>query len=336
MQRDQAADDLGVLVRQRAGGGGLRGAVQRFGQLLGGDRLVGDVGAVLGGEGVGHHIALHLAHHAQMEHGGDGEGGGSLLPRRGGEGAADHLGLGEGDGVLGGVVQVDDLVEGHRLLHRLQLIARLAAVGQRHLDAALDHRLAGDDLDLVHLAHAGNVDDRLHLAGQGHLFLGGEQLIQVCHRAKPVHGDELLLCAAVRQGGDDLLLALGAHLRRQGIGPPHVHPALVHRAAVEVFHLAAHRDGITLVLALRQVHGTGERNFLLDLAKALVVLRLIVDDAPQIALHREAAGRHLLLQGDGIDKALDDLEDLRQIVRDEKFGLDGQLGFGLPQAAHGG
>ena len=90
------------------------------------------------------------------------------------------------------------------------------------------------------------------------------------------------------------------------------------------------------MLALRQVHGPGEGDFLLHLAQALVVLRLIVDDAPQIALHREAAGRHLLLQSDGIDKALDDLEDLRQIVRDEKFRFNGQLGLGLPQAAHGG
>ena len=90
------------------------------------------------------------------------------------------------------------------------------------------------------------------------------------------------------------------------------------------------------MLPFRQVHRPGEGDLLLDLAQALLLLGLVVDHTAQIALHREAAGYHLLLQGDRIDKTLDDLEDLRQIVRDEKFRFNGQLGLGLPQAAHGG
>ena len=55
---------------------------------------------------------------------------------------------------------------------------------------------------------------------------------------------------------------------------------------------------------------------------------LIIDDAAQIPFQRQPPGGQLLLQHHRLREALDDALHRRQIVRDEKFGLKGQLCLG--------
>ena len=85
----------------------------------------------------------------------------------------------------------------------------------------------------------------------------------------------------------------------------------------------------------RDLQAAGKGQFLLGLAQALVVVRLVIDHTAQIPFQGDPVLQHLLVQGHKPDQALDDLKHLGQIVRDQDLGLHRQFGFQLTHARRG-
>ena len=266
-------------------------------------------------------------------------GGGDGMPvllGRSHHGAAGELGGCKAFAVLRHALQVQNLIECYPLLGLFHLITGTGAVQQAHLDGTFDHRLAGNQLHILHLAHSGHIQNGLRRLGKLQLLLRGNHLIQAGQTLDALHRFHPLLDAAIRQSGDHLLIGAAGHPGAEGIGPPQVHPALVHRPAVQIFQLTAHLDAVAGIIPLRQIHSPGEGQLLFGLAQALVLLGLVIHHTPQVAVHSKAAGRDLFLQRHQVDEAFYDLEHLRQIIRNKDLRLHRKLCLGFAQAPHGG
>ena len=70
------------------------------------------------------------------------------------------------------------MIECYPLLGLFHLIAGTGAVQQVHLDGAFDHRLAGNQLHILHLAYSGHIQNGLRRLGKLQLLLRGNHLIQ--------------------------------------------------------------------------------------------------------------------------------------------------------------
>jgi hypothetical protein len=270
-------------------------------------------------------LVSKVAERAQMQHGRGRDPAVALGLRGRGDCKADGLHRAKAPAVLRQAVDVEDLVEADRDLLAAEGFLRAGAVGRLGRDLPFHHGLARQQLQLAHLRGARNIQHRggrlLKVKG----VLGRQQLVEAGSVFGPPDRRLLLLDAAVRGRGDDLLLQLGKHGGRDGKGAPHFHPALVDRPAVEVFRFAADRRRPGRILGRGQLQRLAERELLLCLAKPLPVFALIIHDAPQIAVQRQAAGLQLLLQDDRFHEALDDFEYLRQIIGDQDLGFDGDL-----------
>ena len=242
-----------------------------------------------------------------------------------GQGKAHRLGHAQALAVLGQALHIQDLLKGDGRLLALQGGAVPAFPGAEGLDLPFDHRLARQQLDLGDGGAAADVQHGGGRLGKGHRPVGGKQLIQHGGPPHPPQHGQPLLDAAAGQGGDGLGGGLGGHRRRQAVGPPHLDPPRGDGPAVDVLGLPFHQGAPCGKGEVRQLQHLVKRQLLLGLAQARALLPLIVDGAADVALQGQAAGLQLFLQHHRPCKALDHLEHLGQIIRDQDLGLDGYL-----------
>ena len=258
-----------------------------------------------------------------MEHTGGAEpAGAAALPL--GDGEAHRLDGAQALAVLAEALHIQDLVEGQGRLRAVQR-ARLVPPGAARGDLPLGHRLAAEQLQLLEAGAAAHVQDGGGGLAKGHLAVGGDQLVKDGGPLDPAQGGLPLLDAAVGQGGNHLGAALGKDGRHQPVGPPHLDAAGVDGPAVDVLGLPLDGGAPGGEGERGQVERPAEGQLLLGLAQPRPVLPLVVDGAAEVALQRQPPRLQLLLQHHRPHEALDHLEHLRQVVRDEDLGLDRDL-----------
>lgn len=195
-----------------------------------------------------------------------------------------------------------------------QCVAGSRAVYHLRADLAFEHRLSGNELYLVHCAGALGTEHHLRRRVKRNAFLSRDKfscdptvLLPVsdvvrCWMPPPASAVITSPCASATASMDRANRA------------PDVHASLVDRPAVHILRLSRDKHGRRAPASRLHIHLFCERQLLFRLTQTFVPFGLVIYHAPQITVYREPARRDLLLQHHKINKALDDLEHLRQVV----------------------
>lgn len=240
---------------------------------------------------------------------------------------AHRLGHAKTAAVLAEALHIQHLIE--RQLHTLTLqsVVPLGPPCTENGERSLGHRLGVEHLQVMDGHGPRKVQNRGGQRRKGQLPFHRDQLIQHGGAADAFQRGQPLLDAAVRQGRDDLGFQLGVDRRHQPEGSPHLYTAGRDRTAVQIFRLPFHLRRPCREGELRQLQHLIEGQLLLGLAKARILLALIINDAAQITLQRQLAGLQLLLQHHRLRKAFDQLEHRRQIIGNQNFCFQRELRF---------
>ncbi len=195
-----------------------------------------------------------------------------------------------------------------------QCVAGSRAVYHFRADLAFEHRLSGNELYLVHCAGALGTEHHLRRRVKRNAFLSRDKFFLRSHRLAARERRCALLDAAAGQRGNYLPLCLGHSLDGQSERAPDVHASLVDRPAVHILRLSRDKHGRRAPASRLHIHLFCERQLLFRLTQTFVPFGLVI------------------YQHHKINKALDDLEHLRQVVRDEHFGLHREFQFCIADA----
>ena len=332
-RRRHHINDARVLVRQLACGDSLHLLGKHVGNLLQRHLLLREHGLAFGGKRVAYRHVFHRAVHLDVQRCRGGDGVLTLiLAGASRDGAACGLHHCKTLAVLGRALHIQYLIERYLPRGVYQCVAGSRAVYHFRADLAFEHRLSGNELYLVHCAGTLGTEHHLRRRVKRNAFLSRDKFFLRSHRLAARERRCALLDAAAGQRGNDLPLCLGHSLDGQSERAPDVHASLVDRPAVHILRLSRDKHGRRAPASRLHIHLFCERQLLFRLTQTFVPVGLVIYHAPQITVYREPARRDLLLQHHKINKALDDLEHLRQVVRDEHFGLHREFQFCIADA----